>query len=129
MERFFFALGAALAALAVAAGIFGVTELEGMVSSESLVLWEKAIRYQMYHAIALVFIAWGITQWWNRANTLRAAGWFFTLGIILFSGVSYLLVLLGNVMLGPVPLSYLPLGGGVALILGWIALMTAAWRE
>ena len=129
MERFFFALGAALAALAVAAGVFGTSELQSVASPQGLALWEKAIRYQMYHAIALVFIAWGITQWWNRANTLRAAGWFFTLGIILYSGASYLLVLLGNLMLGPVPLRYLPLAGGAMLILGWLALMTAAWRE
>ncbi|MEA3350588.1 MAG: DUF423 domain-containing protein [Chloroflexota bacterium] len=129
MERFFFALGAALAALSVAAGIFGVYELQSAVSADSLIMWEKAVRYQMYHAIALIFIAWGITQWWNRANTLRAAGWFFTLGTALFSGGLYLLVLKGNLTFNIIQLSYIPPTGGVALILGWLTLMIAAWRE
>jgi len=40
----------------------------------------------MYHAFALFFVAWAITQWRAQAKTLNAAGWSFVAAIVLFSG-------------------------------------------
>ena len=96
MEKKFFAIGSFFAGLAVAAGSFGAHGLEKQVPAERLATWDKAVRYQMYHAFALIFVAWAITQWWDQANTLKAAGWFFMLGTILFSGSLYILVFTGS---------------------------------
>lgn len=128
MERYFFVFGAFLAGLSVAAGAFGAHGLEGVVSAEMLETWELAARYQMYHALALIIISWATTHWWNRSNTLRAASWFFVLGIILFSGSLYYLVANGELAYQGISLGLLTPIGGVFFILGWLALMVAAWR-
>ncbi len=128
MERNFFVIGAFLAGLAVAAGAFGAHGLKDLVPPERIAVWEKAVRYQMYHALALMFIAWAATQWWNRVNTLRASGWFFVLGTIFFSGSLYYLVVNGELAYKGVSLGLLTPIGGVFFVLGWLALMIAAWR-
>jgi len=110
-------LGAAFAGLAVALGAFGAHGLAGRISPSDLAIFETAVRYQMYHALALLLVA---TLAHSRADLpARAPGWAFTVGIVLFSGSLYLLVLTGERWLGAVT----PLGG-VAFLVGWAAL---AW--
>ncbi len=128
MEKYFFVFGAFLAGLSVAAGAFGAHGLENMVSPDRIAIWEKAARYQMYHALTLILISWATTHWWNRSNTLRAASWFFVLGIIFFSGSLYYLVANGELAYKGVSLGLLTPIGGVFFIFGWLALMIAAWR-
>jgi uncharacterized membrane protein YgdD (TMEM256/DUF423 family) len=129
MEKKFFALGSFFAGLAVATGSFGAHGLQKMVPIERLTAWEKAVRYQMYHAFALFFVAWAITQWWDQAKTLKAAGWFFMLGTILFSGSLYILVFTGTLTVKGIGfLVYLTPAGGVAYMIGWFLLMKAAWK-
>ncbi len=128
MEYKFFSLGAILAGLAVATGAFGAHGLEKIVSAEQLVTWEKAVKYQMYHALGLFIIAWALTQWPEQASTLINAGWAFIIGVALFSGSLYFLVLTGSLKLGPVSLALVTPAGGVAFVLGWYWLMMAAIR-
>jgi len=128
MEKFFFVIGSAFAGLAVAAGAFGAHGLKNIVSPEHITTWEKAVRYQMYHAVGLMFVAWAITQWWDRINTLRTAGWFFILGIMLFSGSLYYLVLKGDLTFNGISLGLVSPMGGVFFVLGWLALMVAVLR-
>ncbi len=128
MERYFFVIGSVFAGLAVAAGAFGAHGLKELVTPERLATWEKAVRYQMYHALALMFIAWAVTQWWNRTNTFRAAGWFFVLGILLFSGSLYYLVLKGDLTFKGISLGMVTPIGGVFFVMGWLAMVVAAWR-
>jgi uncharacterized membrane protein YgdD (TMEM256/DUF423 family) len=75
----------------------------------------------MYHALALVAVAWATTQWPGARVAL--AGWLFVGGIVLFSGSLYLLALTGMRWLGAVT----PLGG-LAFLAGWAVLAFAAWR-
>jgi len=128
MEKYFFTFGSFLAGLAVAAGAFGTHGLEDMVTPDQIAIWEKAVRYQMYHALALIFISWATTHWWSRSNTLRAASGFFVLGIILFSGSLYYLVANGELAYNGISLGLLTPLGGVFFVFGWFALMIAAWR-
>jgi len=128
MERFFFVMGAFLAGLGVAAGAFGAHGLEKIVSPERIDVWEKAVRYQMYHSLGLMLIAWAATTWWNQSSTLRIAGWFFILGIILFSGSLYFLVFNGELAINGISLGLLTPLGGVFFVLGWLGLVIAAWR-
>ncbi|MBC8331712.1 MAG: DUF423 domain-containing protein [Anaerolineae bacterium] len=128
MEKTFFVIGTLFSGLAVAAGAFGAHGLKNIVSAERLITWEKAVRYQMYHGLALMLIAWAITQWWNQTNTLQAGGWFFIIGTLLFSGSLYYLVFNGSLDLNGISLGLVTPVGGVFFVLGWLALMIAAWR-
>jgi uncharacterized membrane protein YgdD (TMEM256/DUF423 family) len=121
MDRLFFALGAASAALSVAAGAFGAHALKARLAPELLAVFDTATRYQALHALALLAVAWACTRWPGRAVVV--AGWCFVLGTLLFSGSLYALALSGIRALGAIT----PFGG-VLFIAGWLALALAAWR-
>lgn len=111
-------LGAAFALLAVALGAFGAHGLEGRLTPDDLATFETGVRYQMYHALGLLLLALrspGLSGGWIRVSV-----WAFTLGILLFSGSLYVLVLSGIRGLGAVT----PFGG-VAFLVGWGALIGA----
>jgi uncharacterized membrane protein YgdD (TMEM256/DUF423 family) len=121
MDRLFFSLGAGSALLAVAAGAFGAHGLRSRLSPESLAIFETAARYQMYHALGLLAVAWAVSQWGGALPTW--AGWLFVTGTVLFSGSLYTLALSGIGWLGAIT----PLGG-LALIAGWLCLVFAGTR-
>jgi uncharacterized membrane protein YgdD (TMEM256/DUF423 family) len=120
MERVFFGLGSISAGLAVALGAFAAHGLRSRISPEALQTFETGARYHMYHALALLAVAWAATRWPGGAVT--AAGWLFVAGTLLFSGSLYLLAVTGVRVLGAIT----PFGG-LAFILGWLALAWAAW--
>ena len=119
--RVFFALGAVSAFIAVAAGAFGAHALKSRLTPEMLGVFEVGVRYQMYHALALIACAWAATKWPGALVT--ASGWLFVVGTIIFSGSLYALSLSGIRWLGAIT----PVGG-VALLAGWLCLAAAAWR-
>jgi len=122
VERVFFGLGALSAGLAVALGAFAAHGLRGRLSPEALVTFETGARYHMYHALALLAVAWAAARW--PGGTTSAAGWLFVAGTVLFSGSLYLLAVTGVRALGAIT----PFGG-LAFIAGWIALAWAAWAS
>lgn len=112
---------------AVLLGAFGAHGLKGRLSPEALQVFETGVRYQMYHALALVAAAW-MADRVGGALPL-AAGVSFATGVLLFSGSLYLLAtraLTGTASwtwLGPVT----PLGG-LCFFAGWVVLGLAALR-
>ena len=118
MDRMFFTLGAVSAFLSVAAGAFGAHALRARISPELLATFETGARYQMYHALGLVAVAWAVTRWPGAAA--QWAGWLFVVGTVLFSGSLYGLAVSGVRWLGAIT----PLGG-VAFLAGWICLALA----
>lgn len=121
MQRWFLSLGALFGLLGVAAGAFGVHALADRLDAASLATFETAARYQMYHALALLAVAWAADRWPD--SRWRAAGWFFAAGVLLFSGSLYLLGITGIGLFGAVA----PLGG-VCLLTGWALSLWAALR-
>ena len=117
----FFSLGAASALLAVAAGAFGAHGLRSRLSPESLAIFETAARYQMYHALGLLAVAWAANRWGGALPTW--AGWLFVTGTVLFSGSLYALALTGIGWLGAIT----PLGG-LAFLAGWLCLLLSGGR-
>lgn len=101
-------------------GAFGAHGLKRHLSPEMLVIFETGVRYQMYHALALLAAAWAVAVF--DSKFISRAGTCFTAGIIIFSGSLYLLALSGIKMFGAVT----PIGG-VLLILGWFFLIRGAW--
>lgn len=115
----FAVLGGLLGGLAVAAGAFGAHALRAQLDARMLEVFETAVRYQMYHALALLAVAWLCRETTGMAAPV--AGWAFLLGILLFSGSLYAMVFTGVRALGAVT----PIGG-VAFMVGWVALAVAA---
>jgi uncharacterized membrane protein YgdD (TMEM256/DUF423 family) len=121
MDRIFFALGSLSGLIGVAAGAFGAHGLRGRLTPEMLEVWETAVRYQMYHALALLAVGWAVTRW--PGSLTHAAGWLFVAGTLVFSGSLYLLSVSGVRWLGAVT----PIGG-VAFLARWACLIWAALR-
>lgn len=116
-------LAAALTAgIAVAAGAFGAHALADRVTPERLQTFETGVRYQMYHALALLGLA--VLYRMKPASSIKIAAWLFIAGIVVFSGSLYVLVLTDTPWLGAVT----PFGG-VAFILGWVFLARTAFEE
>jgi len=122
MDRMFFILGSLSGGLAVALGAFAAHGLRSRLTPDLLANFETGARYQMYHALALLAVAWAVTHW-TRSAFPSYAGWLFVVGTLLFSFSLYLLALTGARWLGAIT----PLGG-VAFVAGWICLTLAAWR-
>ena len=118
MSTVFFRIGAVSAGVAVAFGAFGAHALRMMVTPEMLAVFETGVRYQMYHALALVAIGLGFARLQGR--TAAAAAWLFVAGTVLFSGSLYVLTLTGTRWWGAVT----PLGG-VAFLAGWALLLAS----
>lgn len=121
MARTFFVLGALFAALAVAAGAFGAHALQARIPPERLVTYEIAVRYQMYHALALLALGLAMERWPDAA--LQTPGWLFVAGMVVFGGTLYTIALGGPRWLGAVT----PVGG-VCFIAGWLLLAWQVWR-
>jgi len=121
MERVFFVLGALSAFIGVAAGAFGTHGLKIRMSAEMLSVFEVGVRYQMYHAFALIIAAWVQAKW--PSSIVTTGGWFFVIGTIFFSGSLYLMSVTGVRWLGAIT----PLGG-LAFLAGWVCIAWGAWR-
>jgi len=119
MDRTFLLIGALAAFIGVALGAFGAHGLRNRLSAEMLAVFETGVRYQMYHALAILVVALAIAR--LDGWLIRTAGWLFTGGIVLFSGSLYVLALSGVTALGAVT----PLGG-LAFLGGWACLALAA---
>ncbi len=121
MAKLWMVLGCIFAGLGVAAGAFGAHALAGTLTAELVVVYDTAARYQMIHALALLFVGLAAGQWPDRRWDL--AGALFTSGIIVFAGSLYALSLTGSSWLGAVT----PIGGA-CLIAGWLVAASAASR-
>jgi uncharacterized membrane protein YgdD (TMEM256/DUF423 family) len=96
--------------------------LKVRVEPQLLTTFEIGVRYQMYHALALLAVAIALVRL-SAVRLLLISGWLFLGGTVLFSGSLYLLTLTGERWFGAIT----PLGG-LALIIGWICLALAAWK-
>jgi len=109
--------GILLGALGVVIGAFGAHALNPVLEANNrLETYEVAVRYQFYHALALVMI--GILMDKFSSTRLHYAALFVFLGVIIFSGSLYILSLSGITVLGAIT----PFGGAL-MIIGWILLL------
>lgn len=117
MKRIMIITGAIFAGLAVALGALGAHWLKSKLEPSSLANFETAVRYQMYHALAILYLA--VLSRDNNPTQFRFPFYVFTLGILFFSGSIYFLATrsltgLSAPWIGPVT----PLGG-LFFISGW----------
>ncbi|HEY2033174.1 MAG TPA: DUF423 domain-containing protein [Rhizomicrobium sp.] len=120
--NFWLMIAAINGALAVALGAFAAHGLQGRIDAHAIEIFETGARYHMYHALAMGLAALAARSGAALMPASVAAG-FFLAGIVLFSGSLYLLALTGARSLG-----FVTPFGGLAFLLGWIALAWAATR-
>ncbi|HEY2596211.1 MAG TPA: DUF423 domain-containing protein [Chloroflexota bacterium] len=124
MDRAFITLGAVSGFLAVALGAFGAHSLRDRLSADMLQVFQTGVTYQMYHALALIVVGILLARFSVDGSAwLTGSGWLFVAGSVLFSGSLYALALSNVGWLGAIT----PLGG-VAFLLGWLALAISVWR-
>lgn len=113
--------------LAVVLGAFGAHALKSLLDPAGLEVWKTAVSYHFYHTLALLFVSILPA---GKGKAANLAAWFFSLGILFFSGSLYListkeiLNLSQLSILGPVT----PIGG-LFFILGWISLIFVAIKS
>ncbi len=114
--RLWLAAGAIFGLLSVVAGAMGTHALRGILEARAMDTFETAVRFQMYHALALLATGVLTDRWKSWLFSLSGA--LFTAGVLLFSGSLYILALTGIGAFGAVA----PVGG-LCLMAGWIALI------
>ncbi len=122
MDKVFAIVGCIAALMGVLAGAFAAHGLKNLMVPESLEVFQTGVRYQIYHALALLFVAWAISRW--EDSIFNIAGVSFILGIMLFTGSLYLISLTGIKWLG-----FITPVGGVAFIFGWLILAYGIYRS
>ncbi|MEJ8801899.1 DUF423 domain-containing protein [Pontibacter sp. H249] len=115
-------IASALGGLTVAIGAFGAHALAKLLESTGRVeTFETAVKYQMYHTLALLAV--GLLLFRVEQPALQVAAWCFFIGILIFSGSLYVLTLTGITWLGAIT----PIGGTL-FIVGWGALFYAVLK-
>ncbi len=120
-DRLFLLLGSLSGLVGVMLGAFAAHGLRGRLADEMFHVFEVGVRYQIYHALALLVVALASSRW--PRSEFSTAGWFFVAGTVLFSGSLYGLSLSGFRWLGAVT----PIGG-LAFLLGWLSIAWGAWK-
>ncbi len=122
--KLFLVLGALAGAAGVALGAFGAHALKARLTPDQLAVWQTAVQYHFWHALALVAIGILGALALPGSTALKWAGWLMVAGLVLFSGSLYVLVLSGARWLGAVT----PFGG-TAWIAAWLLLAWAVLRS
>lgn len=122
MTRFWLIWAAIHGFISVACGAFGAHGLRGKLTERMLENWETGARYEMYHALALLAVAWLATR--TPSGSINAAGWCFALGACVFSFSLYALAFTGVTKLGMIT----PIGG-LGLLAGWALVAYAAFAS
>jgi len=119
MDKTFLLTGAGAGFLAVALGAFGAHGLRARVWPGMLAVLDAGVRDHVYHAVAILLV--GVIGARLDGWLIRAGGWCFAAGVVLFSGSLYALAISGITVFGAIT----PIGG-LAFLLGWALLVVAA---
>jgi uncharacterized membrane protein YgdD (TMEM256/DUF423 family) len=109
--------------LAVAIGAFGAHGLKQKISEEMMAVYQTGVQYHFYHTLALLGVGI-LLQQFPQSLALKVSGWGMLLGMLVFSGSLYLLVLSGTRWLGAIT----PIGG-LALLVAWLALAVGIYQS
>ena len=114
--------GGILGLLGVVAGAMGVHALRDTLDARALSTFETGVRFQMYHALALLAVGTLAGRW--KTGFVKLSGVLFTAGVVLFSGSLYILAITGIGVFGAIA----PLGG-LSLMAAWTSLIVGAIRQ
>ncbi|MFT5194480.1 MAG: uncharacterized membrane protein YgdD (TMEM256/DUF423 family) [Cellvibrionaceae bacterium] len=119
----FLLFGSILMFIGVGLGAFGAHSFaEFLAAAGREGTFETAVRYQVYHALALLVV--GILNSQSASPLLSWGGWLFFVGTLVFSGSLYILIYSGVKWLGAIT----PIGG-VLFLAGWACLVIYAIKH
>ncbi len=126
MNRKIILFASILGILSIVLGAFGAHALKTLLTESQLTTFETGVRYQMYHALFLLFV--GTTSMVNEKSKKIILN-FVLIGVLFFSGSIYLLATPAVTMidfrfLGPIT----PIGG-LLLIAAWTVLFIAIYKQ
>lgn len=128
MHKGFLKTSAIIGLLSVALGAFAAHALKEMVSTYAVATFETGVRYQFYHALALLAV--GILYKEFPSGKMIWAGRLFIAGIILFSGSLYLLTgVQAAVQPGYRWIGAITPFGGVCFLAGWLMMFISFFRK
>ncbi len=88
MERKITSSGVILGMTAIILGAFGAHALKKVLTAEELITFETGVKYQMYHALFLLFL--GMTSLVNE-KVKKSIFKLIVVGVVFFSGSIYIL--------------------------------------
>jgi uncharacterized membrane protein YgdD (TMEM256/DUF423 family) len=120
MEKKIISIGGLLGITAIILGAFGAHALKKILSIDQLAAFETGVKYQMYHALFLLFLGTnqGLTDKAKKPILILT-----TIGVILFSGSIYLLTTMDITEINFKAIGFITPIGGLLLILAWGILM------
>jgi uncharacterized membrane protein YgdD (TMEM256/DUF423 family) len=128
MHKTFLSVGALSGAIAVSLGAFGAHGLKQIVSLDTASIFQTGVQYQIYHTLALLLVAVIYDRLPNK--WIMWAGYFFSFGILFFSGSLYLItVLKAAERATPVFVGAITPMGGLLFILGWLCLLVGVFKK
>ncbi|AWE06247.1 DUF423 domain-containing protein [Lysinibacillus sp. 2017] len=111
--------------LAVALGAFAAHALKEVLDDYGAGIWDTAVQYQMFHAVALIIVGILMSKAiFGEVKALKTAMICFNLGIIFFSGSLMVLAITGIKVLGAIT----PIGG-VLFLIGWFMIIKTALKK
>ncbi len=116
MDKKIISTGAILGMIAIILGAFGAHALKKVLSIEQLATFETGVRYQMYHALFLLFI--GLAAMLTE-RTKKTIYYLVLSGVFLFSGSIYLLATNDLTSFDFKVIGFVTPIGGLLLILAW----------
>ncbi len=127
MNKKFIQLAALFAALAVGMGAFAAHQLKNIFDLSLLQVFETAVKYQFYHALALLVTGILYQQFPNKF--LQWAGNLFITGILLFSGSLYLLCFIKYQHISANWVGAITPIGGLCFIAGWVLMALSVSKK
>ncbi len=126
MERKIITTAAILGMIAIVLGAFGAHALKKVLSLEQLNTFETGVKYQMYHALLLLFVG---TSKSISAKTQRAVYFLVVLGVLLFSGSIYLLATNDLIAFDFKKIGFVTPIGGLLLIGAWFLVFIDFYKK
>ena len=117
MDRKIIAAAAILGFVAIILGAFGAHALKKVLDVEQLVSFETGVRYQMYHALFLLFL--GTTKLVSDKSTIY---YLVISGVLFFSGSIYLLATRNITNVDFSVIGFITPIGGLLMIIAWALL-------
>jgi len=128
MHKTFLSLGALFGGIAVALGAFGAHGLKRIVSIDVVSVFQTGVQYQMYHTLALLVVAIVYERLPNK--WIKWCGYFFSFGILFFSGSLYLITALkAEEESVPAFIGAITPVGGLLFILGWLSFLVGLFKR
>jgi len=126
MEKKIIQTAAILGMTAIILGAFGAHALKKILNLAELNTFETGIKYQMYHALFLLFIGTNNAI----ANKTKTTIFYFIIsGVLAFSGSLYLLAINKVLPIDIKPFGFVTPIGGLLLITGWFWLFVSFFRK